>query len=106
MKKVIRSVQSTFAQQSKSKLTRSQVRQHRLKHKTKGVPERVLGWYQLRKKGNRRLRSMSAGALTIVEGGYRGHHRRHWLLDSRCEHVFRISVSEISKIGFDKIPIS
>ena len=101
MKKVIRSVQSTVAQQSKAQFTRSQVRQHRNTHENKLTPERVLGSFQLLKQANRQLRKMSVGVLSIVDAVYRGHHRRHWMKDDRCEHVFRISLSDLSGVRAD-----
>lgn len=101
MKKVIRSVKSTFAQQNKSQFTSNQVRQDRIRHDNKLPPERVLGWFQLRKRTDQRIQKMSAGVLSIIERGYRGHSRQHWMRDERCQHVFRISLNELSRIDVD-----
>ena len=56
-------------------------------------------WYQERKKAVQKLRALSSNRIQLMENGYRGHHRRHWLKDTRCEHVFRASLKEVHSVG-------
>ncbi len=53
-------------------------------------------WYQERKRASQRVSSLSNGKIALIENGYRGHHRRHWFKDLRCEHVFRASLRELA----------
>ena len=65
--------------------------------------ENVHSWYQKRKRASQRLRALSPGRIVLIEDGYRGDHRRHWLRNSLCEHIFRASLKEVSVVDAEAI---
>jgi hypothetical protein len=94
---------------SKVKSRRRVVARQRLVVKVKSQSEGghmtgrgVTGWYQARKRAEQRLRSASAGMISLHEGGYRGDQSWHWMQDLRCGHVFLASVREIVLDGAER----
>ena len=65
-------------------------------------------WYQLKKRAQQRLRTISDGRIRLVTDPcfpqmYYGHHIRHWLQDTKTEHIFKASIREVVQIGVNKI---
>lgn len=60
--------------------------------------DNVANWYQIRKRASQRIRNVSEGQVILLDNGYRGDHRRHWVKDCRCEHVYRISLKELIQL--------
>ena len=44
---------------------------------------------------------MSKGNLSLIENVFRDRHKLHWMRDDRCGHIFKLSIHELSFIGFD-----
>lgn len=65
-------------------------------------------WYLLKKRSKQRLRVLSNGRIRLVSDPcfpqmYHGHHIRHWLQDTKTEHIFKASLREVALFGADKI---
>ena len=62
----------------------------------------ILGWYQKRKRADRRIRVISTGKIELFENVYRGDQRRHYFRDLRCGHVFHVSLRELAHGNADQ----
>jgi len=63
----------------------------------------IRGWFQLRKRAAQRLKNISGGTIELAEGGYRGHHVRHWMRHLTCGCLFLASVQEVFDTDADLV---
>lgn len=61
-----------------------------------------------KKRAEKRLRSLSKGHIHLVSDIhfgqlYYGDHIRHWMRDSRCEHIFKATMREVATVGANNI---
>ncbi|MDG5469959.1 hypothetical protein P9J64_16695 [Deltaproteobacteria bacterium IMCC39524] len=101
-------------QRSKSSLhshamkSRQLIQRHQANHTCHPFQSNPTNWYQLKKRAKQRLRALSNGKIQLVTDirfsqMYYGHHIRHWLQDSKTEHIFRASLKEVALIGAEGI---
>lgn len=108
--KNVKNSQILAAKRSRAKIQRNVARSRRLlcgisslSKRNRICKEGQANWYYQRKRASQRLKSLSGGALNLVEDGYKGDMRRHWIKSMSCDHVFKASLKEIVIVGPEKI---